>query len=407
MQTETEFDFINKPADAGESLNEYDYLEQKAIATISRIKEKDQRLNPQQLPIIPQNEEPDDEWKQMMLKQHSIEPGRKRFRPPPPSDNVPRPKRQRREMSMPPPKAGYAPASARHRGRSAEANPKHGGRDRSRSEYQPKSGRAWQANYDDQTSARRWSPWTNHQQDPNGPRQDVHWSSEGTASEAYNKGRGKGRGKWQPVRQGHAHNRHNYASDVGDVGPKAKANPSPVPTPSQSPQPSAPSSRRPSVESVVSIPTVARLPPVPSSAKASTWQSRARPRAASEGSDSVYSYQIPENEIDYDSDREKASKRPKNEDRRVTLEPTPKAKSASSAGNPRIPVSRNGPAVQPKLGCSAAAQPPEPAVPAVSSKPSTQATTMMAQLRELIQMRKDGDIEADEFKVMKAALTRE
>ena len=38
---------------------------------------------------------------------------------------------------------------------------------------------------------------------------------------------------------------------------------------------------------------------------------------------------------------------------------------------------------------------------------TTQATYMMEQLRELIKMRNDGDIDADEFKAMKAALIRE
>jgi hypothetical protein len=151
---------------------------------------------------------------------------------------------------------------------------------------------------------------------------------------------------------------------------------------------------------------------VPSSAKASTWQPtlNERPRAASshksEGSDSVYSFQIPDDEIDYDSDGERQAKR------RVTMEPSPKANSKGpwekrKGSLPPVPKSASSPWIvhsqQPKLGCSAAAQPPEPTV---SSKPSAQATTMMAQLRELIQMRKDGNIDDGEFKEMKAALTR-
>jgi hypothetical protein len=59
-----------------------------------------------------------------------------------------------------------------------------------------------------------------------------------------------------------------------------------------------------------------------------------------------------------------------------------------------------------RLHLTAAQRRLEPA-PSVSSKTSAKANRMMEQLKELIKMRNDGDIDPDEFKAMKAALIRE
>ena len=233
LRHETMFDLgpSKKPADAGDTTNEYDYLEHKALATIASIKAADQVLHPQNFPRPPQNEEPDEEWKQMMQKQYTADTGRKRYRSAP-SDNAPQPKRPRqRESSMPPAKASFTPRSAR-RGRSAEPNAQ---RNQDRSRSNAPWGRQDQ-NYSARNPQRH--DWKNHNEDPNGKPQWVHYTSEGTASAAYWKGKSKGRGKgkWHPT--GHAHNRFNYVNDVGDIAPtkgQGKGKPSPVPTPTQSP----------------------------------------------------------------------------------------------------------------------------------------------------------------------------